>query len=504
MASHPTSTQQTPPLKRHCPLSQIRFFQRDRANAFCLLGLALAGIFAGCTRFESKPLSAENSLGRFQERRLDSPGLRTFIETNLQTNLTAWPMPAWDLKGLTLVAFYYSPDLDLARARRAVAEAGKATAGERPNPTLGVAPAYNTSTAIPSPWLVSPTLDVPIETAGKRGHRLAQASHLARAAALNLDVAAWQLRSQVRRSLLEVCAAAQTEVLLEEQQKIEDENIRLMERQFQEGAISAYEWTQARLARDNARLARLDAQAQGAEARMKLADTLGVPASALDGVRFAFEELTRVPAEPTAPEARRATLLNRSDILCALAEYEASQSALQLEIAKQYPDIHLNPGYEFDQGDNKWSVGLSVTLPVLNSNQGAIKEALARREEAAAKFNALQAQTLGEIDRALAACKIALQKYAETDAMLADLKKQEALSRKMFEAGEIAKTDLTALRLQLNASALACQEATMKAQMAFGQLEDVLQSPFGLPSPAWETSPIRSASSPRLDTPRYP
>jgi outer membrane protein TolC len=66
-----------------------------------------------------------------------------------------------------------------------------------------------------------------------------------------------------------------------------------------------------------------------------------------------------------------------------LAEYNASQSALQLEIAKQYPDIHLNPGYEFDQGDNKWSPGLTVTLPILNQNKGPIAEAEAKRTEAA-------------------------------------------------------------------------------------------------------------------------
>jgi broad specificity phosphatase PhoE len=30
------------------------------------------------------------------------------------------------------------------------------------------------------------------------------------------------------------------------------------------------------------------------------------------------------------------------------------------EIAKQYPDIHLGPGYQYDQGVNKWTLGFSV------------------------------------------------------------------------------------------------------------------------------------------------
>src|SRR5205085_2292763 len=98
---------------------------------------------------------------------------------------------------------------------------------------------------------------------------------------------------------------------------------------------------------------------------------------------------------------RRELLLTRPDILASLAEYAASQSALQLEIAKQYPDIHLSPGYEFDQGDNKWSLGVGITLPIFNRNQGAIREAIAKRSEAAANFATLQAHAINETERAV-------------------------------------------------------------------------------------------------------
>lgn len=60
---------------------------------------------------------------------------------------------------------------------------------------------------------------------------------------------------------------------------------------------------------------------------------------------------------------RRQAVLNRADILAALAEYAA----------RQYPDAHLNPGYEFDQGDNKWILGLSLELPLRTPNGGLVK-----------------------------------------------------------------------------------------------------------------------------------
>jgi hypothetical protein len=73
--------------------------------------------------------------------------------------------------------------------------------------------------------------------------------------------------------------------------------------------------------------------------------------------------------------------------------------------------------------------------------------------------------------------------------MLVQLQKQTTAGRAMFEAGEISKSDLAALRLQLSASALACQDARTKSQQALGQLEDALQSPIGLDAALWQTPP---------------
>src|SRR5205807_5738299 len=116
------------------------------------------------------------------------------------------------------------------------------------------------------------------------------------------------------------------------------------------GAISAFELMQARIASDTSRLALRDAERQSAEARSQLANAIGVPLAALDAAPISFSNFTGSPNAIPVGDARRQALLNRADILGALADYAASQSALQLEIAKQYPDVHLSPGYEFDQG----------------------------------------------------------------------------------------------------------------------------------------------------------
>jgi outer membrane protein, heavy metal efflux system len=457
-----------------------------------------AALLAGCTSFNPHPLVPAQTAADLRERSLADPSLHTFIDTNLNEGAGDAARSSWDVESLTLAAFYFHPELDLARAQWAVAEAGRMAAGERPGLTAGVTPGTNATTSTPSPRLVTANVDLTLETAGKRGYRIAQAEQLSEAARLNIAAVAWQVRGHVRSGLLGLYGARQAEELLRQQQTIQAENIRIVEGQYQAGAISAFELTQARLAADGSRLALHDAQRRSAEALVQLADAIGVPASALDGVEISFDRFNQLPADVPAAEARYQALVNRADILGALAEYGASQSSLQLEIARQYPDLHLGPGYEYDQGDNKWSLGLAVTLPA-KRNRGAIAVAQARRAEAAARFNSLQARVVGEIDLAVAAYRAALQKQTDATAMLADLTSQARVAQSMFEVGDISRSDLAALQLQLSVSALARLDALLQAQQAAGQLEDALQSPLALSSDVWERAPRISQSAAAKD-----
>ncbi len=456
-----------------------------------MVGIAGIAVFTGCAHFHPQPISSTQTVARFEQRSLADETLRRYTETHLQRAFQTWPPPAWDLESLTLAAFYYQPSLDVARARWAVTTAGKATAGERPNPTLSVTPAYNTTTTVPSPWIVKPSLDIPIETAGKRGYRIAQATQLSEVARLNIAMVAWQVRSAVRRSLVNLDAALTKETLLKKQERIQTDNVQLFEAQLEAGVASPFEVSHARVALSQTRFTVFDAERQSSIARLQLAEAIGIPPDALKGIEFNFEEVRVSPADVPAAAARRQALLNRADILGALAEYSATESALQLEMAKQYPDIHLSPGYDYDQGDNKWSLGLSVTLPVLNQNQGAIGEAQARRAESAAKFTALQARVLSEIEQAVASYQIAFQKYNAAEELNRELTARQRTVQAMLSAGEISRMELAQRELELTTAALAELDARVGVQTALGALDDALQSPARL-IVATERSPLMS------------
>jgi cobalt-zinc-cadmium efflux system outer membrane protein len=453
---------------------------------------------AGSASYQAQPIAPEQAAADFNTRSFTNENLHAFLETNHITG--EWPRRSWDLNALTFVAFYYQPSLAEARAHWASVKAAEITAGERPNPTVSVTPGYDSQ--IPgnfSPWLVTASLDVPIETAGKRGKRMAEAGHLTEAAYWNFVASAWQTRSQVRTALFNLHAARETASLLAHQESAQSNVVRLLQGQLAVGAVSDFEVTQARVALESTQLTREDADGQRRQARIQLANALGLPLRALNGMRFSFAGMDQFPRELTKPGVRRQALLNRADVRGALAEYAASQSALQLEIANQYPDVHLGPGYGWNTGnagDNQWTLGLTLTLPVLNQNQGAIAETKAKRAEAAAHFVTVQSAAVTEIDSALAGYNAALKKSATANRLLNDSRRQRDSVRAQVQAGEMAPLAAASAEVDYNTAAQSRLDTLVKAQQAFGQLEDAVQSPLTLPPAAIDATVISNTVQP--------
>jgi len=176
------------------------------------------------------------------------------------------------------------------------------------------------------------------------------------------------------------------------------------------GAISQPELTTAQIALTRTKLDLSDARLKKSDARSHLAQALGLGEAALEGEELNYDFSTAGVEQLTSAEARQVALRSRADILAALADYAAAEADLRLQVAKQYPDLHLGPGYVWNSGnagDNEWSLGLTLELPILDQNQGPIAEAEARRKLAAAKFTELQSQVIGEIDGAVAGFGVA-------------------------------------------------------------------------------------------------
>lgn len=449
------------------------------AASSSVLTIVVAMLLASCASYQARPIDPVQRAIDFSERRLDSTDLAAFAAQNAAMLVTfQWPPQRWDLDTLTMAAFFYHPDLDVARANYAIARAGILTAGGRPNPSASLQLQHTSPSNKNSPWSLGFSFDISIETAGKRGLRIRRARELTDASRYNIAAAAWQVRRRLRLAFVDYGNAHDAVTLLTRQTRIQTDIVEILQKRLSYGEGSLLEATQAKISAAQTALQLRDAERRQADSLARVAAAVGVPVAALDGVNLAPPPSADVAvADVARADLRTAALTGRADLLALLSEYEAAQSALQLEIAKQYPDLRIGPGYLWDQGMNKWSLGLSVTLPIVNQ-KGPIAEAETRRREKAARINALQATIIGDLDRAIASYRSALEKVTTASSAFALNEQQEREVRRRFDAGETDRLDLRTNELQTNTSALARLDAAAAAEQALGAVEDALQRPL--------------------------
>lgn len=452
---------------------------------------------AGCYHYRPQPLLPPSVETRYRSRNLADPGLKEFIDAQNVGKPASWPPSELDLDTLTLVAFYFHPDLDAARARLAAAEAAVITASTKPNPATGSAGGY--TDAAPAPYVLRFGLDWTLETAGKREHRTRRARSLSEAARFSLGETAWQVRSRVRAALLDHLLASRELELLRREQEVRREALKLYEERLAAGEISQPEVDVLRTSLTLVEVTSQRAAGLVQETRTALETALGVAPGALNGIRLAWKSLEKPPGEDALPlhSVQRAGLLNRLDIQRLLAEYAASENALQLEAARQYPDIRISPGYSFGDGNNSYFIGPGFPLPLRDRNQGPIAEAEARRQEAAARFLAQQASAIEQVERALIRYRTALADFRDADSRLRTLlEEREQAVQVQIQAGEADQLALAGVRLEAVAAARARLNALRATQSALGALEDAVQYPLesGIALPAVPTANPRERS----------
>lgn len=466
---------------------------RKRRGRLLILAGCVAALLSGCARYEAAPIAPKQRSDAFETRSLGDPRLRKFIAAALgaaEPGKSAAD-PPWSLARLTLAALYYHPDLDIARAKLAVARAAALTAGQRPNPTLNFTAVFGTgagAAAIPAgaaPMTIGPVIDFLVEGFDKREYRTDRARHLAAAAREDLATAGWQVRGRVRGALLDLWAAQRRVSLMRRRLALQDERVDLLASRLASGAAASLDVSRERVSRAQVALALRDNERALTDARARLASAIGVPLAALDGISLSLDVFDR----PTAPaagiaagELRRRALTGRSDIAAALAAYEAAQSSVQLAIAGQYPNVTLGPGYQYDFGVNKYLLGPSVTLPIFNRNEGPIAEAIAARHEAAARFDALQAGVIGAIDRAAADATAADAAVTTGDALVGDARRRAAQVRQSLAAGRADRPSLVAAELEQIVAELARFDAVVAQRRALGDVEDALHTPLFEPA----------------------
>ncbi|HEY8084360.1 MAG TPA: TolC family protein [Methylophilaceae bacterium] len=432
--------------------------------------ILLCLLVAACAMqsYQAKPLDPAATAQAFSARTAADAGLSD--------------VPVWDLPALTQAALRLHPDLQVARAQWQAAQAEEKTAAQSPIPSFSAGAEHHTRTDEGiSPWTLTLGIGIPIETHGKREARIEQAQALSDAARLDIANTAWQVRSRVRARLLDYYAARQRVQQLQRQERPRAEIVSLLQARLNVGLASTVEMADARLQLRRVEAA-LDAEnGQLNESRAALAAAIALPEKALDDTRLGFRTFEQDIAPLPSDEMQRMALQNRLDVRRELLNYAATEAALKLEIAKQYPDINLDPTYSWDQGDNRWGLGFSQLLTLIRGNDAAIASAEAARELEAKRFEALQISVISEKEQAAAAWQASLNELQHNRKLLQEQKDRLAQTQSQFDAGQMDRLDLTLASLELQAAEAAVMESNIKVQQALGRLEDAVQRPLQLP-----------------------
>jgi outer membrane protein TolC len=433
-------------------------------------------LLAACSlqQYKPAPLSPETSAAALESRSLSDPGLRSFEEHCLGHTASEWPPGTWDFQSLSLAALYFNMELDAARARVAESRAELVTAGARPNPTLGIIP------GIPSPYLLTLDLSFPLETAGKRRYRVESAQSSVLAAQFDLAQSAWTVRSEVRAAMLDDLIAARTMELLRSEAKTRESQVALLDQMASLGEITRLQADAVRIELSKARAAVGAAESQAAAARATMAAAIGVPAAAIQDVHLSWPDLDKPPAAASLPVAgiRREAVINRLDVRSALERYAAAEADLKLEIAKQYPDVDIGPGYSYEEKQSYFTVGFSAAVPMFDRNRGPIAEAEARRLKAAAAFQATQAEVISKSERSLALYTAALAELEEAVRLAELTATRQRAVRESVRAGEDGRLELDDADIELLIASRTKLESVARAQRALGDLEDAVQRPL--------------------------
>lgn len=413
-------------------------------------------LMGACARPPKAEMDAKRTLDALQQARPEIPG--------------------GDLaSALTTLAWADHPDLDQAKAEQEAAKAGIRTAKAIPNPSFGFS--ATKAQGVPQPWTLTYGLTFPIELGGKRRLRVKQARLRVEAAQLAVADTAWKVRVGVRAALLDWQQAREASRAADREAALRAGLLKLQDHRYALGQIGAPEHATAALESRRAEAARLAASADLHRAASAVALAAGIALPSLQA-RLDAEPAPDLALPDAIPPGETEALIHRLDVRRVLLAWDQNETALDQELAQRVPNLAIGPGYSFDQGVKKWSLGLTVELPIFDRRQGPIAEAVARRGVLEAQLRQVEARALSEA--ALAATRYAAARerlQAQNEAM----RQQQArldTARRAFDLGGTDQGDLLAAELEALQARGFAVDAWAEAQRARLAMEDAFQKPL--------------------------
>jgi len=280
------------------------------------------------------------------------------------------------LQAALALAMERNPGLRAAAQALAASEGALIQSRARPNPEL----AYSQEDTRRETRSMTLQWNQSIEIGGKREARMKAAEHGRELARAELEAAQAGLRADVRTAFANVLAGQQRVQLHQRTLEIASSARDAAAKRVQAGKVAPLEETKARVAESSAELALAQARSGLRVARQQLAALWGAQPAAFGS---AVGELAQLPVLPD--EGLMLQRLEHSpQMLRAQQAVFQARSVAELERAKRLPDPSVSLGMKRAQevGRNQLVVGISVPLPILDSNRGNQLQALRLADKA--------------------------------------------------------------------------------------------------------------------------
>jgi cobalt-zinc-cadmium efflux system outer membrane protein len=308
------------------------------------------------------------------------------------------------------VSIFLQQNLQLVAARYDIdtAEAERLTARLRPNPQLDISTS-DIPLRFTGPLIKEQTYDYgvsqTVELGGKRSKRIAAADANAELARGIFQTVVWQLTNDMKRKFYTALLSESLLKLAQENQKTFAETLKQTAELYKAGEISGLELKRLEVEKLKFDTDVANSQRDYEVAVRDLRVTLGGDYQAMD-IDVAGT-LDYQPYDFSPDELRADALAARPDLKAARLGERAANASIRLQNALRIPDLTFGAGVEHvPLGTSTFNVGVGVTLPLFDRNQGERAKALIDRKRAQTQQQLLTNQVSGDVDKALVAFQL--------------------------------------------------------------------------------------------------
>ena len=285
-------------------------------------------------------------------------------------------LPGVTLQTALAQAMAQNPSLRAAQQAVAASEGAMIQSRARPNPEL----AFSQEDTRRETRSSSLQWNQAIEIGGKRAARMKVAEHGVELARAELDTARAALRADVRAAFVNLLAAQQRVQLNEKTLQIAAQARDAAAKRVIAGKAAPLEETKAQVAESSAQLALNQAQSGLRVARQQMALLWGGSGMAVGEAMGDMDQLPQLPPQ----EQLLQKVEHSAQVVRAQQAYFQARSTAELERAKRLPDPTVSVGVKRaeEAGRNQLLLGVSIPLPILDSNRGNQLQALRLADKA--------------------------------------------------------------------------------------------------------------------------